>query len=449
MDKTVAIYTLGCKVNQCESQEILDALRRRGWRTAGFGGPASLYIVNTCTVTQAADRKSRGIIRGAKKHKPDAMLVVTGCYTENGRAMLDGIRDIDLILTNRQKEELPELIENAWIERNAPDISCFSDLPEEGAPRESINRLDRTRAKLKLQDGCHQFCSYCVIPLVRRERYSMPEEEALARVARMAEAGYREVVLLGIHLGAYGWETGEQDRLAGLYRRLLEAFPAIRFRLGSVEPMEITERLLLLIRDYPNACKHLHLPLQSGCDKILQAMNRPYSAAAYRDKLCHIRQHIPDIALTTDIMTGFPGEGEEEHRQSLAFAGEMAFSLTHVFVYSGRPGTAAAEMPDKVANKVKERRSKEFILLGKTMAERYGSTWVGRVQQVLMEEEISAGNWLGRSDNYLEVTFTVPAKSAAEPRWANLRGELLPLKITGKSLTKAGAWQAVADGYSS
>jgi threonylcarbamoyladenosine tRNA methylthiotransferase MtaB len=468
--KTVAIYTLGCKVNQSESQSILDAFRERGWQPVSFDGQASVYIVNTCTVTQAADQKSGKAIRGVKKRAPGAMLAVTGCFVENAESVLEGMPEIDMILGNGQKGKLPELVEEAWQEKAWQEkdwqekvwqekarqeevwqekTAVFPDLDTDYATYGALKGLDRSRAFLKLQDGCQQYCRYCIIPYVRKDWYSMPTDEALRRVGELAEAGYREVVLLGIHLGAYGQECGEPDKLPRVLERLLDAYPSVRFRLGSLEPMEASEKLLTLIQDYPNVCKHLHLPLQSGADAVLQAMGRPYRVRDYRGKVQFIREMMPDIALTTDIMVGFPGEGEEEFHQSMSFAEEMAFSRIHVFAYSRRVGTPAADMPGQIAGAVKNKRSAELIRLGQTMGERYGDRWIGRKQWVLIEEGIGGGSWIGHSDNYLEVTFTPPKKL---PAWegvslttGDMRGSLLPLRIAGRSSLKKGAWHGEID----
>lgn len=468
MDKTIAIYTLGCKVNQGESQAMLDAFRQRGWQPVDFDQPAAVYIINTCTVTQAADQKSRKMIRGAKKSNPRALLVVTGCYAESGGGALAAIKEIDLVLGNRQKEEMPVLVEELWrqkagqpesdagavagaagavaetaAETAAGAAAEAGAMPhEEAVPPILLKGLDRTRATLKLQDGCRQFCSYCIIPYVRQEWQSLPAAKALERVGEMAEQGLREVVLLGIHLGAYGWETGKQDQLSVVLEQLLEAYPQVRFRLGSLEPMEATARLISLIRDYPNACKHLHLPLQSGTDSILKAMNRPYLTADFREKAAEIRQAIPDIALTTDVMVGFPGESEEDFRQCQAFVEEMAFSRLHVFAYSRRPGTPAAAMAGQVPKAEKEERSRALIALGQKLQENYGASWLGRRQWVLAEEEIGGGFWQGHSDNYLEITFQPPSTL---PEGTAIKGSLLPVKIAGKSGRKPEAWQGEYD----
>ena len=437
-----------------------------------FNGPASVYIVNTCTVTSTADQKSRKAIRGVKKRNPGALLVATGCCAEDVGKPLAGIGGIDLILGNGMKDKLPELVENAFAvkeigEKPAADKMVPKEADAEkksaecGAPRRKpaeegvLQGLDRTRATLKIQDGCRQFCSYCVIPYVRRELCSMPQEEVLSRVAALEAAGYREVVLLGIHLGAYRAEAGSRgttgaaaggtDGLAALLEPLLQSYPGVRFRLGSLEPMEATDELVALIGAYPNACKHLHLPLQSGSDKILRAMKRPYDTSGYRDKVHIIRDMVPDIALTTDVMVGFPGESDEEFRQSLAFANEMAFSRTHVFAYSRRPGTPAADMGGQVAKAVKDVRSAEFVRLGAKMLRAYGDSWTGRSLDVLMESETGSGLWVGRGDNYMEVAFSPPRQNGGFPD--DLSGMILPLRIAGRSPDRPGAWRGELEGH--
>ncbi|MDR1192938.1 MAG: tRNA (N(6)-L-threonylcarbamoyladenosine(37)-C(2))-methylthiotransferase MtaB [Peptococcaceae bacterium] len=513
-DKTVAVYTLGCKVNQQESQAILDEMRRRGWRSVGFDQPAALYIVNTCTVTQAADQKSRKMIRGAKKNNRQALLAVIGCYAESDGAALREIEGIDLILGNREKEGLPAWADEVWRRRwgqpgaeeapgagaelraggtgeapgavaelgagagiapgavvelgaGAGDTPGFVAAPWVGAGAESgagaaptVKGLDRARAGLKIQDGCRQFCSYCVIPYVRGEWRSLDEAAAVAQTERLAAAGCREIVLLGIHLGAYGWETGRRDQLAGLLRLLLESYPGLRFRLGSLEPMEASPALIGLLRDYPNACKHLHLPLQSGQDRVLKAMNRPYGTADYRAKVAEIRREIPSIALTTDIMAGFPGETAAEFEAGLAFIAGMAFSRLHVFAYSRRPGTAAAALPGQVPRAIKEERCRELAKLDADSRRRYGQSWAGRRQWALAEEEIAPGVWSGHCDNYLEATFAIGAAQTAGPAdqvvggaagdeaggqagRPAVRGSLFPILLTGEPGAKAGSWAGI------
>ncbi len=480
-----------------------------------FGEKADAYIINTCAITQVADQKSGKAVRGAIKRAPGAVVIVTGCYARTGIDKLRNIPGVRLIVENKDKMSIPDLARDLIGSRvkEAGDAPAYAD-PRGGgefaddesdfsAPRadagtstdtNAVKGLDRTRGSIILQNGCRQFCSYCVIPHVRDELYDATIEDAMARAASLAARGYIEITLLGINLGAYGMSgvaapgaldpkrdkefkdstegalmpvrrvpglaaPGAGKNLADIFRRLLEAFPGTRFRLGSVEPMEVTQELVELIREYPNARKHLHMPLQSGCDRILRLMNRNYTAAEYREKTRMIRALIPDIAITTDIMAGFPGETEDEHRLSMAFAREMAFSQIHVFAYSRRPGTPAALMPGQLKNAVKDRRSGEFISLGKDMRERYGDSWIGRPQEVILEMELEDGSWYGHSDNYMEVIYTPEneaelihvtdasrnfhdTRALGESRaMPGLQGAVLSLIISGRSPVRKGAWQ--------
>ena len=446
MKKTVALFTLGCKVNQSESQQLLEEFLEQGWLAAEFDQPADVYVINTCTVTQAADQKSRKMIRGAKRRNPAAFLAVTGCYGETGGGDLKALEEIDLLIPNRDKAQAVKLIEAAWRERQKKEkdkiSSEFSPSDKEQVCREPVcvqdtglphlRGLNRTRATLKIQDGCRQFCTYCIIPYARGSWQSLPAAEVLTQAGRLAEKGAGEIVLLGIHLGAYGWERGEREGLAEVLEQLLIRFPHTRFRLGSLEPMEASPRLIGLIRDYPNACKHLHLPLQCGQDRILKAMNRPYTTADYRRKAAEVRQALPELALTTDVMTGFPGETAEEFEECCRFVREMAFSRLHVFAYSRRPGTPAADMPGQVPKGIREERSRRLIALGQELGREYAGRFQGRELEVLAEEELFPGFWRGTSDNYLDVGFFAPAQDR------DLRGKLLRIHFLGEE--KEGLW---------
>ena len=441
MTRKIAFFTLGCKVNQSESQRMLDEFLDRGWQAVEFDQPADAYIINTCTVTQAADQKSRKMIRAAKRHNPAAVLAVTGCYAETGAEALKEIQEIDLIISNKDKDQAARLVEEALAsprkEGMRPDSgSAEGEEGEAGFPPQ-LKGLNRARVTLKIQDGCRQFCTYCVIPYARGGWQSLGEERVLAEAGRLAGAGAREIVLLGIHLGAYGWERGKKNGLAEILEKLLIAYPKTRFRLGSLEPMEAAAELIRLIQDYPNACKHLHLPLQCGQDRILKAMNRPYNTGDYRLKASEIRRALPDIALTTDIMTGFPGETDEEFEECYAFAREMAFSRIHVFAYSRRPGTPAASLPGQLPRRVKEDRGRRLIGLSEAMGREYALGWKGRTQLALAEEELSPGLWRGHSDNYLEVTF-YDEGSGRQSR--DLRGKLIPVVLTGEPGAREGSW---------
>lgn len=442
---SVAFYTLGCKVNQSESQRFAREFEQKGYRIVGFDEPAHAYIINTCTVTQMADQKSRKMIRSLRKRSPHALLAVTGCYAPAAAVLMDA-GDVDLIVPNAEKDQLTERVDRQLRMRRLEDHPV--KIIEESLVHSSLKGLNRTRAILKIQDGCRQFCTYCIIPHVRGAWKSLPEEEVLQQTAELAAEGYREIVLLGIHLGAYGWDRGEKDGLSRMLGKLLPLFPQVRFRLGSLEPMEATHDLLELIQRYPNLCKQLHLPLQCGQDEILKQMNRPYSTGDFRQKVMEIRQLIPDIALTTDVMVGFPGEDEEKFRQCLEFVEAMGFSRLHVFAYSQRPGTAAAKMPQQVSPQAKQERSRRMIELGEKLSRQYARQWAGRCQEVLVEEEIAPGIWAGHTDNYLEVTFVLPTEmSFQSEREENgttdgIKGQLRTVRLTGETGCKPDSWEA-------
>jgi threonylcarbamoyladenosine tRNA methylthiotransferase MtaB len=459
--KKVAFYTLGCKVNQSESQAMARQFMKLGYEVVDFEAPAAVYIINTCTVTQAADQKSRKMIRQAKKRCPQSLLVVTGCYAQSGEQALMAMGDVDLILDNAAKKDLPQRVELALsaqkqndpqsnsqnniqsnTQNDAADLQAIDTQKENDLKSEKqglfypeIKGLHRSRATLKIQDGCRQFCSYCIIPHVRGSWQSLSEAEVLRQAKELAAEGYKEIVLLGIHLGAYGWERGEKEGLSQILEKLLLHFPQVRFRLGSLEPMEATGAIVRLISTYPNACKHLHLPLQCGQDEILKQMNRPYSTKDFAMKVAEIRSLCPEIALTTDVMVGFPGEDEAMFEQSLKFVEQIGFARLHVFAYSPRPGTPAADMKNQVDKAEKEARSHRMIALGERLAAQYASGWFGQKQQVLVEESLADQVWSGHTDNYLEVTFQ--ADSVAE-----LRGTLQTVMLTGEAGQKPASWAA-------
>lgn len=392
---TVAFYTLGCKVNQSESQKLARDFEALGWTVVDFSQPASVYVINTCTVTQVADQKSRKMIRSIKKRHPDSLVVVTGCYVNSGAQILEAMDEVDHLFDNQNKMHL------------AREMAALLALEVEGCQSRDREgpREHRTRATLKIQEGCRQFCTYCIIPYVRGSWQSQEPQEVLRQARELAQAGYGEIVLLGIHLGAYGWERGEKEGLSQLMKLLLTDLPQVRFRLGSIEPLEVTSDLIQVMKDHPNACPHLHLPLQYGEDGILKAMNRPYDTAAFRGKVAEIRQALPDIALTTDVMVGFPGETQDVFQTCLDFVEEMAFARLHVFAYSRRPGTPAAEMKDQVPQQTKVRRSQSMVSLGEALARRYVEACQDQLQEVLVEDRLESGLWKGHTAHYLEVAF--------------------------------------------
>ncbi len=382
----IRIITLGCKVNQCDGDEMARALADAGYDIVSRG-EADAYIVNTCTVTATADAKARKLIRRLAREHPGAPVVVTGCWAQcDARAA--ALPEATLVVPNTEKAEI---------------VAAVARLLPSGAgtrPRTSPVST-RTRAFLKIQDGCDHHCAYCAVPAARGLPESRPLAEALGELRRIAEEGAQEVVLCGIRLGAYGADQGRTFSLAGLLREMRE-MPIPRVRLSSIEPMDITGELLEDMRDHPTLCHHLHLPLQAGDDAVLAAMGRGYTTEDFRSLVAEVREVWPDAAITTNVMVGFPGESDEHFAHTVRFVREIGFSRLHVFPYSPRPGTPAAERTDQVAAPRKRDRAERLIAVGAELAHQAALAWVGREVNVLFEEE-KGGRLIGLSEHYLRV----------------------------------------------
>lgn len=399
-----AFHTLGCKVNQGETAAMAHLFHQAGYEVVPFAETADIYVVNTCAVTVQAERKSRQMVRRAREQSPEALVVMVGCYPQvAGQEQLSELADIDLIVGSNDKHRIVQLVEQVRqshqpLQAVAPwsDQAEFSAI---GVGQES----NRTRANLKIQDGCQQFCAYCIIPYARGpERSRTPDQVADEAMALLGQ-GYREIVLTGIHLGSYGRDLQQPTDLPALLSRLLPLVGLQRLRLSSIEPNEITPELLQLMRQHANFCRHLHIPLQSGSDGVLQAMNRRYTTGDYRRIVQLVRSHVPDLAVTTDVIVGFPGETEEQFAQTCAFVQEVGFSRLHVFRYSRRPGTPAADFALQVPSPEKDRRSKALIAIGKQLAREYAGRLLGQSVQVLWEHE-QDGCWKGHTDTYVQVS---------------------------------------------
>ena len=397
----VAFYTLGCKVNQYETQAMEGELRRRGHRLVPFDGPADAYVINTCAVTAVSDKKSRQAIRRARKQAPGAVVAVCGCSAqiapdrlrELGVDLLGGsgerlafVDRLEQVYENRRREEL---LDDAMARRR------FERLPAGGLE-------GRTRAMLKVEDGCVNFCSYCVIPYARGPVRSLPLEETVCEAKRLADEGYREIVVTGIEISSWGRDLPGRPALTDLVEAVCRAAPGCRVRLGSLEPRTVTEEFCARLAALPNLCPHFHLSLQSGCDAVLARMNRKYDTARYFESIKLLRGHFSDPALTTDLIVGFPGEAEEEFAQSLAFAERCAFAAMHVFPYSIRPGTPAAAM-EQVPGPVKEERARRAGALARRLKAEHLASQVGKTVQVLFEERRADGLWAGHTPDYLLV----------------------------------------------
>ncbi len=383
--KKIAFHNLGCKVNAYETEAMEQQMVSRGYQVVPFEETADVYVVNTCSVTNMADRKSRQMLHRARRKNPQALVVAVGCYAQADpdRVLADGT--VDLVVGNNQKGRLAELIE-----------AHASSLLEIGSVREYeplslADSQEHTRAFLKIQDGCNQFCSYCLIPYLRGRVRSRRPEEVLAEAARLAEKGFREVVLTGIHLSSYGTEAGWGPEpgapLAALIREL-SALPGLaRIRLGSLEPRIITEALAAELAANPKVCPHFHLSLQSGCDATLRRMNRHYTTGEYYEKCQILRRAFGHPALTTDVIVGFPGETEEEFGETCRFLEQARLYEIHVFKYSRRKGTRADRMPDQVPEEVKNRRSNVLLHMTRRHSEEFRQYYRGRQEEILLEQE--------------------------------------------------------------
>ena len=389
----VALYTLGCKVNSYETDRIREAFVKKGAQIVPFTDTADVYVVNTCTVTQMAAKKSRQILHRARRLTPDALIVATGCYVDGCAG--EAPEGVDLMIGNQDKKRLVEIVEEAALGRTL--------LETEQSEEESGS--GHTRAFLKVQDGCRQFCSYCIIPYVRGPLVSKEPEEVVSEALKMAQEGYREIVLTGIHLSSYGHKGTLKDperseTLGSLIRSLNRIEGIDRIRLGSLEPGLITEAYLDEVRQADKLCPHYHLSLQSGCARTLKSMNRHYTPEEYLAAVELLRGQWPDTAVTTDLIVGFPGETEEDFQESLDFLEKVGFLQVHVFKYSKRAGTAAARRPEQVSEEVKHERSERAIALATELSERFAEQYVGTVREVLIEERCEDG-WVGYTNHYI------------------------------------------------
>lgn len=420
MKPKAAFLTLGCKVNQNETEALSALFQKKGYEIVDPHCQADIYIINTCTVTHLADRKSRQMIRKAINTNPSAKIVVMGCYSQTSPEEVQKIPGVDLIVGTGDRGRILELLREIDAEKGP--LNVVKDIAAKKA-FEDI-RLDknigRARAYLKVQEGCEQFCSYCIIPYARGPVRSRPPDNALREAKRLIAAGFQEVVLTGIHLGAYGQDLGKNISLADLLAELLALSPRVRWRLSSLEPTEVTTALIDLLKNNRNFCPHLHLPLQSGHDEILRAMKRPYTTADYEEVVSRVRSAVPDISITTDIMVGFPGEKEKHFQAYLEFVERMAFGGLHVFQYSPRKGTPAAEFPDQVSPQVKEERSHRLIELGERLKQSYSAKFCGKTLNVLVEKQVTGDIWEGHSENYLKIRF---------PFSLARKGEIAPVKL--------------------
>jgi threonylcarbamoyladenosine tRNA methylthiotransferase MtaB len=407
----VATITLGCKANQYESGRIAEELWQAGFEVGTPADSLDVVVVNTCSVTHLADAKSRQQIRKLRRRNPRVLLAVTGCGTEADQGGVAGVEELDLVIPNRRKDRAAQEILSAFHTRSGY-------LP---AARESelVRRSDRTRALLMVQDGCDYHCSFCIIPYTRHAPRSRSFAELMAEAARLAAAGFREIILTGICIGTW---TSEGLRIPQLIDALCKVDGLERLRISSIEPQDLTDELLEAIARNPKVCRHLHAPLQSGSDKVLRQMNRRYTSTQYLGRLEAAKRMLPGCALTTDLMVGFPGETEEEFEATRHLCATAGFSRLHVFPYSRRLGTPAAARPDQVPEDVREARTSVMLLLGRELCKGFAEKNVGRTLSVLVEGDQSEdGRCSGYSDTYLRVTFQ---------GGSDLRGRIVPVRVT-------------------
>ena len=427
MKKRAALHNLGCKVNAYETDAMQQLLEEAGYEIVPFDGMADVYVINTCSVTGIADRKSRQMIHRAKKKNPDGIVVAAGCYVQTHTE--EALEDlaVDIVIGNNKKGDLPEVIE-AFLRSRKKEVDCV-DINAGSQPYEPLHiarTAEHTRAFIKVQDGCNQFCSYCIIPYARGRIRSRGKEDVVEEVRRLAQNGYREVVLTGIHLSSYGKDLENGDALLDLIEAVHGVEGIHRIRLGSLEPQIVTEEFARRLSALPKVCAHFHLSLQSGCDATLRRMNRKYTTEAYAKSCEFLRRYFSHPAITTDVIAGFPGETEEEFAATKQFLKEIHFYEMHIFKYSRREGTVAARLPDQVADAVKSARSRELLDLADVMSGEFRAYHIGRETEALLEEPV----WID-GKQYL-TGFTKEYVKIAVEAEENRKNQLVRGRIAGE-----------------
>ena len=428
MKKKVALHNLGCKVNAYEVEAMQQLLEKAGYEIVPFTEGADVYLINTCTVTNIADRKSRQMLHKAKKMNPDAIVVAAGCYAQADTEKLKEDNAVDLILGNNQKTQIVEVLEEYEKEQSKQVQVIEINHTKEYEELSIEQTAEHVRAYIKVQDGCNQFCTYCIIPFARGRVRSRKIADVLREVETLASKGYKEVVLTGIHLSSYGVDFSKEEResLLSLIQAVSKVEGIQRIRLGSLEPRIITEEFLEGIVATGKVCPHFHLSLQSGCNKTLKNMNRRYSAQEYAEKCELIRKYYPTPALTTDVIVGFPMETEEDFEESYEFVKNIHFYETHIFKYSRRHGTKAAAMDGQLTEAVKTQRSEKLLELHDIRAKEYEEAMIGKTIELLLEEEIEEDGkmwYVGHSREYV--------RAVIEKTEAHQVNDLVEAKVTG------------------
>lgn len=402
--KKVAFHTLGCKVNQYETQAMSEIFRNAGYLEVADSEFADVYVINTCTVTNIGDKKSRQFIRRAKRRNPNAIIAVVGCYAQTAPQEVLEIEGVNVVIGTNDRSKIVELVEDCDVDEKINMVDDIMKIKE--FEEMSIKDIkEKTRAFLKIQEGCNQYCSYCIIPYARGPIRSRNKDEIIKEIINLVDTGFKEVVLTGIHVASYGKDLNEKNALINLLKEINDIEGLERIRLSSLEPTLFTDSFLEELMKVSKLCQHFHLSLQSGCDKILKKMNRKYTTEEYRNIVKKIREVYPNVALTTDIIVGFPGETEEDFEETYRFVKEISFSDIHVFKYSPRKGTPAAAFKEQVDGKTKHIRSEKLISLGKILRKEYNQKFIGSEKTVLFEtiSKDNAGYVEGYTDNYLKV----------------------------------------------
>lgn len=403
--KTVAACTLGCKTNQYETDGMMEILKKMGASVVNFEDTADVYLINTCSVTNMADKKSRQMIHRARKNNPEALVIACGCYVQAEKEKLSQDKDIDIIISNNRKKDIGHVIAEYF---NSGETACFTDISREKEFEElDVNKpVYHTRAYVKIQDGCNQFCTYCIIPYVRGRIRSRSMDSVIDEISRLAEAGVKEVVLTGIHISSYGRDMEGDTGLADLVENISKIEGIERIRLGSLEPGIITEEFAHRIKAVDKLCPHFHLSLQSGCDSVLKRMNRKYTCGEYMEKCELLRKVYKNPAITTDVIVGFPGETEEEFECTRKYLEDINLYEMHIFKYSQRKGTPAATMPNQVDPSVKNSRSDVLLAISEHNKHAYQDLFVGTTVKVLVEELVEKNGeeyMRGHTERYMDV----------------------------------------------
>jgi threonylcarbamoyladenosine tRNA methylthiotransferase MtaB len=425
---TVAFHTLGCKVNFYDTEAIWHLFKNAGYEQVEFDNAADVYVINTCTVTHVGDKKSRQIIRRAIRQNPEATVVVTGCYAQMAPDEILAIPGVDLVIGTQYREQIVDMVKKVQEERKpynfVGNIMQQRNFEELDVPYFT----DRTRASLKIQEGCNNFCTFCIIPYSRGFLRSRKPENVIRQAKRLVEAGYYEIVLTGIHTGGYGEDLKDYS-LADLLVDLEKIDGLHRIRISSIEASEIDDRMIEVLANSKKVCRHLHIPLQAGHNQVLKKMNRRYTVEQFANKLRKLREALPDLAITSDVIVGFPGETDEFFEATYSFIQEQKFAQLHVFPYSKRKGTPAVKFQDQVPEEIKEQRVRRLIQLSETLMHDYASGFIGKTLEVIPEEfqDESQSFVIGHADNYVKVVFPAAAEvlgQICEVRLERVEGEI-------------------------